>query len=140
MCTAMNSGGKNPHLIIIIIQHITDVGNFHVRLFDCCWLLNIRFRKCIHSALILGHSFACSLLKEKFAEDVLWTHCTSYSIVGIATGYGLGGRGVGVRVPVGEKISYCSCRPDGLWGPSSLLSSGYRGKAAGAWSWPLTSN
>jgi len=26
-----------------------------------------------------------------------------------------------------------------LWDPVSLLSKGYRGKAAGAWSWPLTS-
>jgi len=35
-------------------------------------------------------------------------------------------------------------RPHWLWGPPSPLSSGYEGsfpgvKAAGAWSWPLTS-
>jgi len=29
--------------------------------------------------------------------------------------------------------------PDRLWGSPSFLSSGYRGKAVGAWSWPLTS-
>jgi hypothetical protein len=32
-------------------------------------------------------------------------------IVGIATGYGLGDRGVGVRVPVGSTISSQSSRP-----------------------------
>jgi hypothetical protein len=41
---------------------------------------------------------------------------------------------------------FCSSPPppDRLWGPPSLLSNGYKGcyiggKAAGAWSWPLTS-
>jgi hypothetical protein len=30
-----------------------------------------------------------------------------------------------------------SRRPDRFWGPPSVLSNGRRGKAAGAWSWPL---
>jgi hypothetical protein len=63
--------------------------------------------------------------------------------VGIATGYGLDDRGVGIRVPVGPRIFSSLCRPDWLWGPPSFLSNGYRelfalGKAAGAWRWPLT--
>jgi hypothetical protein len=33
------------------------------------------------------------------------------SVVGIATGYGLDGRGVGVRVLVGSRIFSTSCRP-----------------------------
>jgi hypothetical protein len=49
------------------------------------------------------------------------------SSVGIATGYGLDDRGVGVRVPVGEIILSSPRRPDRLWGPPSLLSNGYRG-------------
>jgi hypothetical protein len=49
------------------------------------------------------------------------------SIVGIATGYGLDGRGVGVRVPVGPRIFSSPSRPDRLWGPPNLLSNGYRG-------------
>jgi hypothetical protein len=65
------------------------------------------------------------------------------SVVGIATGYGLDDRGVGVRVPVGSPR-----RSDRLWSPPNLLSNGYRveggcfpgGKSAGAWSWPLTSS
>jgi hypothetical protein len=48
------------------------------------------------------------------------------SVVGIATGYGLRDRGVGVRVPVGSKVFFSPRRPDRLWGPPSLLSNGYR--------------
>jgi hypothetical protein len=67
------------------------------------------------------------------------------SVVGIAISYGLDDRGFGVRVPVGLKIFSSPESPDRLWGPPSLLSKGYlrlfpRGIAAGAWSWPLTSN
>jgi hypothetical protein len=49
------------------------------------------------------------------------------SAVGIATGYGLDDRGVGVRVPVGSRIFSSPRRPDRLWGPPNLLSNGYRG-------------
>jgi hypothetical protein len=67
------------------------------------------------------------------------------SAVGIATGYGQNDREVGVQVPVGSRIFTSPSRPDLLWGPPSLLFNGYwglfpRGKAGGAWSWPITSN
>jgi hypothetical protein len=38
------------------------------------------------------------------------------SIVGIATGYGLDDRGVGIRVPVESRIFSTLRRPDQLWG------------------------
>jgi hypothetical protein len=44
------------------------------------------------------------------------------STVGIATGYGLDDRGLGVRVPVGSRIFSSPRRPDRLWGPPSHLS------------------
>jgi hypothetical protein len=48
------------------------------------------------------------------------------SSVGIATGYGLDDRQVGVRVLVGPRVFSSSRRPDRLWGPPSHLSNGYR--------------
>jgi hypothetical protein len=49
------------------------------------------------------------------------------SAVGIATGYGLDDRGVGVRVPLGSRIFSSPRLPDRLWDPPNLLSNGYRG-------------
>jgi hypothetical protein len=49
------------------------------------------------------------------------------SIVGIATGYGLDDRGVGVRDPEGSRIFSALRRSDPLWGPPKLLCNGYRG-------------
>ena len=48
-------------------------------------------------------------------------HCGPGSVIGIATGYGLDGRGSN---PCGGEI-FCTC-PDQPWGPPSLLYSGYR--------------
>jgi hypothetical protein len=45
-------------------------------------------------------------------------------VVGIASGYGLDDRGVGVRVPVGSRFFSSPLRPDRLWGPPHLLSNG----------------
>jgi hypothetical protein len=45
---------------------------------------------------------------------------------GIATGYGLGDRGVGVLVPVWSRIFSSPRRSDRLWGPPNFLSNGYR--------------
>jgi hypothetical protein len=59
------------------------------------------------------------------------------SVVGIATGYRLDDRGVGVQVPVGSRILSSPRRPERLWVPPDLLCNGYGasfpgGKAAGA--------
>jgi hypothetical protein len=49
------------------------------------------------------------------------------STVSIATGYGLDDREVGVRVPIESRNFSSPRRPDGFWGPSSLLFNGYCG-------------
>jgi hypothetical protein len=51
------------------------------------------------------------------------------SSVGIATGYGLDDRGVGVRVSVGSRIFSSPRRPDWLWG------NGYRGALSPGVKW-----
>jgi hypothetical protein len=56
----------------------------------------------------------------------LWNRSRG-SAVGIATGYGLDDWGVGVRVPVGSRISTSPNRPDRLCGSPNLLSNAYRG-------------
>jgi hypothetical protein len=59
--------------------------------------------------------------------DIVWG---TSDTAGIATGYGLDVRGVGVRVLVGSRMSRIFSsprRPDRFWGPPSLLTNGYRG-------------
>jgi hypothetical protein len=42
--------------------------------------------------------------------------------------YGLDGRGVGVRVPVGSRLFFSPRRPDRFWAPPSFLSNECRGR------------
>jgi hypothetical protein len=81
-----------------------------------------------------------------YFAQVMCTNRSRGSVVGIATGYGLDDRGVGVRVPV-ESIIFSSPRhPDryGVHPTSYPVGTGFflswGGKATRAWSWPLTSN
>jgi hypothetical protein len=69
--------------------------------------------------------------------DVVSTVFVAVSVVGIATGYYLDDRGVGVRDPIALRIFSCPRRPDRLWSPPSLISNEHHGlfqggKSAGA--------
>jgi hypothetical protein len=66
-----------------------------------------------------------SLCRYSSLALMLWS-LLFFSSVGIATGYRLDDRGVGVLVPEGSRI-FSSRRPDWLWGPPNLLSNEYPG-------------
>jgi hypothetical protein len=55
-----------------------------------------------------------------------------FSVVGVATGYGLDDRGVGIRVPVGSSIFTSPYRPDRLWVHPASYAMDTGGKAARA--------
>jgi hypothetical protein len=70
----------------------------------------------------------------------LWLIGNRDGAVGIATGYGLDDRGVGIWIPV-ESIIFSSLRrPDRLWGLMGTGSSFLEVKVAGVWSCLLISN
>jgi hypothetical protein len=115
----------------------------------CCTLCSKC--ECNRWSLLVNSHFALiyRLIKiwTQFCKSIYQTYKRSRdSSVGIATTYGLDDRGVGVRVSVGSsRILSSPNRPDRLWDTPNLLSNGFwgsfpGGKAAGAWSWPLTSN
>jgi hypothetical protein len=92
---------------------IQDAFTYHI--------LQLKFCMYFH----LPISATCSvLLLPDFC--IAPTYDNRDSVGGIATGYGLDDRGVGVRVPVGSKTFSSPRRPDRLWGPPNLLSNGYR--------------
>jgi hypothetical protein len=62
----------------------------------------------------------------RMSLDYTFSTMSCGSSVGIATGYGLDEGRFGVLGPVESRISISSYRPDRLWNPPSLLSSGYR--------------
>jgi hypothetical protein len=66
----------------------------------------------------------CALL---ISLHVCYINNNRDTIVGIATGYGLDDRGVGVRVPVGSRNFSSPRRPDRLLSRPNLLSNGHRG-------------
>jgi hypothetical protein len=92
------------------------------------------------------HNFHHISLRSTYSSCIFHLpHGSQDNTAGITTGYRLDNRGAGVQVLVGSRIFSSTRLPDQVWGAPSLLSSGYRDsfpgvKAAGAWSWPLTSN
>jgi hypothetical protein len=73
--------------------------------------------------ILLFHSFLLSIIFYSFFGIFLIFFSSRDSVVGIATGYGLDDRGVGVRIPVGSRIFSSPRGPDWLsirWVPVAL--------------------
>jgi hypothetical protein len=78
-------------------------------------------------SLILYSGFYPEDAVNKSIRKFIPVYRSRDSVVDTATGYGLDGRGVGVRDPVGEKILCALPCSDRFWGPSRLVPNGYRG-------------
>jgi len=77
-----------------------------------------------------------------------FNYCICHSLVErdvISNAFSYMNSGIGSNSGGGWEFFSSTPLPDRLWGPPSFLSNGYqglflsRGKAAGAWSWQLTS-
>jgi hypothetical protein len=79
----------------------------------------------VFSKLVLKRNRPRSLIRQGTKRRKYQTLklCINNSI-GIATIYGLNGRGVAVRIPIEERFFYCPRRPDLFWGPRSFISNG----------------
>jgi hypothetical protein len=67
------------------------------------------------------------VLTADIIYNIIRNYMSKDSVVGIATGYRLDDRGVGVRVPVVSRIFSSQRCADRLRGPPNLLSNRYRG-------------
>jgi hypothetical protein len=79
------------------------------------------------ATILIGRCFVLEITAEVFNQHVGYFRLFRDSAFGIATGYGLDGRVVGVRVPVGARLYSFPRRRDRFWGPPSLLLNGYLG-------------
>jgi hypothetical protein len=59
--------------------------------------------------------------------EAFWLSLCPFSVVAVATGYGLDYRRVGVLGPVGSRMFISPYRPYRFWGTHNLLSNGYWG-------------
>jgi hypothetical protein len=72
-----------------------------------------------HGKDCTGHYEVQSHGPSLHSENIPCTHIIVRirdNVVGIATGYGLDDREIGVRIPIGSRIFTFLCRPDQLWG------------------------
>jgi hypothetical protein len=112
---------KNWYVIFLIVELQTSLWNFHNK-----------NNKYTHKFNNIRLQLFGLLSVLQFSTSTKYVRSRD-SAVGIATGYGLDDRGVGVRVPVGSTIFSSPCRPDRLWGLPNLLSLGVKrqGREAG---------
>jgi hypothetical protein len=93
------------------------------------------------TAVYSANSSNCEAKCFLWGTNWIFTCLCQFCAAGIATGYRLDGRGVGVPVPVGSRISLFSTSSRSALGPTQPPIQWLPGgKVAEAWSWPLTSN
>jgi hypothetical protein len=96
----------------------------YVEAVQCNLLFQILFPKHVSTLYLSKQTTNISVGSSK---RMLYVFIGSrYSVVGIATGYGLDDRRAGVRVPLESRIFSPQRRPDQSWGPPSLVKNGYR--------------
>jgi hypothetical protein len=116
----------------------------------CCRTYLLCRLVCFHSlreTVVLPCTSNRALFASPFVDYFVsqYSCCTIDGAVRIATAYGLDNQGVGVRVPVVTRISLLDIVQTGSGVHPTSYPVGTRdpfpgGKAAGSWSWPLTSN
>jgi hypothetical protein len=115
------------------------------------WAVKSVFLYWYHTENLLSPvmTYILIVLRCKASYSIFYLSQMVYGVLGlytIATSYGLDDRRVGLRVSEGSRIFSSPDRPDRLWGPPKTSypmgtgGSSPGGKAAGAWSWPLTSD
>jgi hypothetical protein len=118
-----------------LVCHKTNTNNTvytAFALFSLVWFLGISETKIVLERITWRGLDQCDYRIERIFENDLQKYFQAEGFQGSIPGRG------------SEFFSSPSC-PERLWGPPSLPSDGYRGffargKAVGAWSWPLTCN
>jgi hypothetical protein len=123
-CTSL-ANGINVHLRIAEASKLAQAVNA-TQLYSGCALFESRSRLLLGYYPEIGHYPSISFSVCHLLISLPWD-----SAVGIATGYRLDDRSVGVRAPVGSRILSSPRRPDRLWGPPSLLFNAYWGSSLG---------
>jgi hypothetical protein len=103
--------------------HNPEDYNHHNHHYKNLKLITVKLSICIINSAPLHDD----MWKSGGTDPCIHDLSTTRGGAGIATGYGLDGRGVGVRVPVESPIFSSPRCPSRFCGPVNLISSGYRG-------------
>jgi hypothetical protein len=122
-----HNGGLHLHLMELISGHETHrchyaVAGYHRNELSIVNTLNeCKLRS---TTWTNEQSFTSVYRVYSVSNTIFWSgfvKCKSRDrVVGIATGYGLDDRGVGVQVPIGSRIFSPPRRPDRLWRPPNF--------------------
>jgi hypothetical protein len=92
--------------------------------------------RCKLDGFVISSAGLPNIFTTEYVPLVSWESWKIFGLVGTATGFRLDGRGL--ILGRSKRFFFSPQRPGWLWGPPSLLTNIYRGKAAGTWRLPLT--